>query len=195
MFTILSLIFLANICHQQKLHIDWSDYLAESDTSIRLSNRKLENTHGLSDYLFIKSLQLNQNGLKEIGEIKYLVNLEELDLDDNFLESIDDLRCLKRLSTLSLKNNRIKSLRGIENLSNLSNIKIDINVIESLDELKLLKNLKGIWASSNRITSLQGIQTLNQLVSLYFVLSIFRIKIQDFVIKKMKRKSLRLLIF
>ena len=109
MFTILSLIFLANICHQQKLHIDWSDYLAESDTSIRLSNRKLENTNGLSDYLFIKSLQLNQNGLKEIGEIKYLVNLEELDLDDNFLESIDDLRCLKRLSTLSLKNNRIKS--------------------------------------------------------------------------------------
>jgi len=120
MFTILYLIILANICHQQNVHIDWSNYFTESDTSIRLSDRKLENTNGLRDYFFIKSLQLNQNGLKEIGEIKYLVNLEELDLDDNFLESIDDIRCLKRLSTLSLKNNRIKSLRGIENLTNIS---------------------------------------------------------------------------
>lgn len=77
---------------QQELSPIWSSYLAENNKSISAVNKLITTTYGIKEYAFIKSLTLNQNGLREIGEIKYLINLEYLDLNGNFLEFTEDLK-------------------------------------------------------------------------------------------------------
>ncbi|CAH2989981.1 unnamed protein product [Chilo suppressalis] len=80
-----------------------------------LQNNKLETLNGgglLSDLYIIKVLNISSNKFLQIPyDIKYLVNLTELYVQDNFIEFIpDSIESLQNLRIFNLSRNRLKCL-------------------------------------------------------------------------------------
>jgi len=93
------------------------------------------------------------NRINEIPpEIRYLVNLEELDLAHNNIEAVPpEIGNLKKLKKLYLSKNKLKSLPEETGfLSNLECLELEDNKLVSLPETIVnLKNLKELTLSGN----------------------------------------------
>ena len=62
-----------------KTQDDWMEYITNVDGEIELvmNNENIESTNGLKNHVEITRLELNQNNLRKIGEISFLINLKE----------------------------------------------------------------------------------------------------------------------
>ncbi|CAL6088067.1 Conserved_hypothetical protein [Hexamita inflata] len=134
-------------------------------------------------------LKLSNCGIKNINNIRQLVNLVELDLNSNQNIDVSPLSELKQLTNLDLGRCNIKSTFTIQKLENLDelllygNQDIDITSLQFLKKLKVLNlnacNLQNIdmlqtlvylqklYISDNQIMYIQPIQELKQLSQLY----------------------------
>jgi protein phosphatase 1 regulatory subunit 7 len=86
----------------------------------------------LSRLTKLKTLSIQSNRITKIGSLEGLVNLEELYLSHNGLDTIEGLTENSKLTTLDIGGNRIK-------------------VIEGVDHLRLLNEF---WANDNQIASI-----------------------------------------
>lgn len=96
----------------------------------------------------------------DIIGLKYMTNLEELDLSNNDISDITPLQNLYSLKKLSVSNNTFFSSNGeilnlmpLMNLTKLEELDISKNGITSVDVLKYLPNLRTLDASYNEITN------------------------------------------
>ena len=101
---------------------------------------EVDNLRGMVN---LKELRLDNNIITRIQGLEDLVNLEWLDLSFNLIEKIEGLENLTKLTDLSLYKNRISVLSGLDNLNSLEVLSIGCNKLQSLDEtVKYLKGLK-----------------------------------------------------
>lgn len=100
------------------------------------------------------------------------VNLEELDIAGNALETIkvitDPVNGAppQKLKTLNLQSNKLNDLSGIEKFSELHTLNISYNQLHSLASLVSLSNLKVLYASNNPLRSIDALNQLSQLEQL-----------------------------
>ncbi|KAJ3568381.1 hypothetical protein NP233_g5760 [Leucocoprinus birnbaumii] len=136
----------------------------ETLTSINLSGKNLESVARLKEFLpRLDALNL-LTGLTSFG---HLVNLENLDISRNDIDSLRQLECLRHLRELKADHNKITSLDGLQNMDGLVKLSVQNNLMQSIDLIKFKwKRLEMLNASQNRLESIIGVKTLQSLVAL-----------------------------
>ena len=91
--------------------------------------------------------------------LEYLVKLEELSLQNNFLTLLDGLESLSSLRRLNVSKNSIEDFEGqiLLNLTRLSYLAIDHNRLHSLAKLGRCLTLIELYAGNNLIKNIRDI--------------------------------------
>ncbi len=133
--------------------------ISKTDTTItktKISNVKKLNLDGLI-----------ANDLTSINGLKWLVNLEELNLSNNGIDNIEFASNAKKLKKLFIKNNHISSLLSLKNHKGLEYLDISENNITDLSYVQNYIKLKYLDLSDNNITDITNVGNLVNLESLY----------------------------
>ena len=80
---------------------------------------------------------MSDNKIRNIEPLKYLNNLEVLNLSSNRISNVEPLSYLTKLNDLDLRDNRIKKIEDLGELPNLSKLNISGNNIEDYEFLAL----------------------------------------------------------
>lgn len=145
---------------------NWINNTTELDLSFdHLKNTvKIQSLKPLKEFVHIKKLVVRGHDLKDIHQLRYLQNLEELDLSKNSLdeESISSILNLKNLKILNISENSL-GLRWINKLLHLESlVSLDVsnNNIEDIDEKALAdhKNILKIDLSKNKLRSFDALR-------------------------------------
>ncbi|KAF8158238.1 hypothetical protein B0H34DRAFT_674692 [Crassisporium funariophilum] len=160
----------------------------EELSSIDLSNAKLESVARLKEFLpRLDALVLNRNQLSWLSGIpgsvrtlsvafnclagitsySHLLNLENLDISHNEVDSLRQLDCLRHLRELKADGNRITSIDGLQRMDGLVKLSLQGNLIRSI-ELPQYRwtRLEMLNVSHNRLDSIQGLSSLQSLIAL-----------------------------
>ena len=86
-----------------------------------------------------------------------------LDLGNNKLTDISDLKIFKNLQYLYLYNNKIKDISMIKYLNNLKWLSLDSNEISDISVLKSLNNLENLYIGNTEIKDISVIKNLKKL--------------------------------
>jgi len=106
----------------------------------------------ISKYINLSYLNLNMNEIKDLSNIKKLINLEELHINSNILTILPkEIFQIKNLKFLSCKYNKLKELsKEIKNLKNLNLLLCNFNkLLEIPKEIGSLTNLLIFNCSNN----------------------------------------------
>jgi Leucine-rich repeat (LRR) protein len=144
------------------------------------------------NYLNIYGLYYNKNILTFPKEIKYLINIQILDLSYNNIEIIPiDIQYLINLKKLNISNNKIKGIpKEINNLIKLESLSLYNNEISIIPkEIKKLINLNYLYLYNNKISIIPN--EINDLTNLIY-LNIYNNKIIKFDINLIKLEYLNL---
>ncbi|KAF8827938.1 hypothetical protein HHX47_DHR4000561 [Lentinula edodes] len=107
--------------------------------------------------------------LLAIGLTSYhhLLNLENLDISKNEVESLSQLSCLRHLRELKADWNKISNLEGLEHMDGLVKLSVQGNRIRSIDILQYQwTRLEMLNISENRLDHLIGLASLPSLIAL-----------------------------
>lgn len=85
----------------------------------------------LDQFLYQNRLDLSSKGLKQIGDLQFLTNLEDLDLSNNEIVNLMPLKNLKKLRRLNLNSNQIKDIGVLAGLSNLIELDVQDNPLDA----------------------------------------------------------------
>jgi len=92
--------------------------------------------------------------------------LEELDLSNNDIIDISNLKELKNITDLFISNNKIIDISALENLSNLVYLNLSSNNITNLTSLSFLKKLKILELYNNQVVNISALSKLHELIKL-----------------------------
>lgn len=96
---------------------------------------------------------MRQNRIECIDQVPWLGQLEELDLYDNGLRSLEHLgACAARLRYLDVSFNRLGRIRGVQDLANLEELYLISNGIERIEGLPASGKLRLLELGANKIT-------------------------------------------
>ncbi|RPD73949.1 hypothetical protein L226DRAFT_91508 [Lentinus tigrinus ALCF2SS1-7] len=160
----------------------------EELTSIDLSGRNVDSTARLKEFLpKLDSLSLNSNQLSWLSGVpstvrtlsvasnlltgvtsfSHLLNLENLDISRNQVNSLRQLECLKHLRELRADGNHIESVDGLQKMDGLIKLSLQGNIIREMDlhEFRWTR-LEMLNLSHNRISSIGGLASVPSLVAL-----------------------------
>ncbi|KAF9485890.1 L domain-like protein [Pholiota conissans] len=164
----------------------------EELSAIDLSGAKLESVARLKEFLpRLDALSLNQNDLAWLSGIpasvrtlsvahiwvahsltgitsySHLLNLENLDISHNDVESLRQLECLRHLRELKADGNKIKSLDGLQRMDGLLKLSVQGNKIQNVDCAQYRwTRLEMLNISHNQLDSVQGLSSLHSLIAL-----------------------------
>ncbi|ASS48522.1 MAG: hypothetical protein A3D31_07810 [Candidatus Fluviicola riflensis] len=144
------------------------------DTSSSLTELSLEfceirNIKSIKSFNQVKKLILSYNPLlsSEIEQIKYLKELNHLELNSVELKNTKFLQDLVNLELLSLcGSDHLYEIKELENLDKLRNLNLSFNRIDSFSKLSLNKNIESINLRSGKLTSLVGVEKYPNLIEL-----------------------------
>lgn len=117
----------------------------------------------------IVALNCEGSNLRDVSDIygfKYLIDLEYLSIQRNFLQKISNLEHLTKLKALNFSHNKLEKIENLEYLSNLEELNLSNNKIGKIENLKSLVNLKKLTLSNNSIKSIQNLDSLTHLEAL-----------------------------
>lgn len=173
---------------QVKLHSDltnkdiWTGYLSSTFGSIlatAVRNELInENVISSSDRKIsktqlqrVKKLSLDGlivNDVTSINGIKWLTNLEELDLSNNGIDNIDFASSASNLKKIILKNNNnISDITTLKNHMGLEYIDLSDNNLTEIGYLQNYGNVKYLDLSNNNITDITSVGNLTLLESVF----------------------------
>lgn len=133
--------------------------LEEENTQIFLNDKNIEFIYNIEGfeaiYESIEELNLNNNIIETLEGIGKFPNLKILNLDNNMISNLSDLENLSNLEDLSIRNNRITDLENLDGLESLKRINLSGNKLlkeipQSLNQLPQLKSVK-VWNCDIRI--------------------------------------------
>ncbi|OSD02453.1 hypothetical protein PYCCODRAFT_1367524 [Trametes coccinea BRFM310] len=159
----------------------------EDLSSIDLSHRNLDSAARLKEFLpKLDSLSLNSNQLEWLSGIpssvrtlsvacnlltgvtsfSHLLNLENLDISRNQIDSLRQLECLRHLRELRADGNRINSLDGLQKMDGLIKLSLQGNELREVDLHGYKTRLEMLNLSHNRISNVAGLESVPSLVAL-----------------------------
>lgn len=113
-------------------------------------------------------LNLSGKGLenKDIAGLKYMTNLNEIILSDNYLTDLSALSNLTQLEKLTYHNNDVKSLAYAKKLKKLKVLGAENNGISDLSPLSGMTELTEIWLMNNNISDMSPLKKCKNVNSL-----------------------------
>ncbi len=153
-----------NIDKDKLLEVNEKKYITEFHDESLI--RKIEEVIGkdrvniTNDDLFdIKSLDINNLGIKSLEGIQYLTNLRMVNLAYNDIEDITPVSDLKKLVYFYGENNRIKDIASLTYCERLESINVSNNDMKDISDLSALKKLKGLSMKNNNIENIDFIKS------------------------------------
>lgn len=105
--------------------------------------------------------------IENLEGIQYAINLQEINLEDNFISDLAQLREMRQLRVISLSNNLIESLEPLENKLTVEILAVNSNFISDITVLESLINLINLDISDNDdIDDLKPLSNLDRLINL-----------------------------
>ncbi|KJP89027.1 hypothetical protein AK88_01319 [Plasmodium fragile] len=123
-----------------------------------------------------------------ISDFSVLANLKELNLCNNGMDSVEDLKLPTSLRTLNLRNNRLRDINFLKSNLNIENLILDKNNLVCIDMVNSLQKLKVLRCAHNKLETIPLMQNA-QLVELNIHDNFIK-DITHLVLMK-KKKSLR----
>jgi leucine-rich repeat protein SHOC2 len=111
-------------------------------------NKLKDFPNGISNSKGLKEIYLRENIIEILNDsVNFLVSLEVLDLSNNRLKSLPNLKQLKNLTTLSLANNDFNSFpKELLELGGLKELNFSFNKINSIpNDIYKMRNLRVIY--------------------------------------------------
>lgn len=115
----------------------------------------------------LKRLHLWGRQIRDIAFLSEMTRLEDVVLDDNFIEVLPPLEAHTNLTALSIGRNRIADLAPLEKLANLQHLHVSDNPLHDLAPLAKCAQLRALGCSRTGIRDLSGIRHLDRLEMLY----------------------------
>lgn len=100
----------------------------------------------------IVNFHISNRGLENLHGIEKLKSLTYLNCSNNNLKGLVELENLTDIVYLFCQFNKLDSLQGIENLSKLKELYCSYNNLTSIDEIMGLPNIKTIWCMKNNFS-------------------------------------------
>ena len=72
-------------------NVNWNAFLIKDRNEINANSRKIESLNGIESLIYLKSIDLSYNRIKQIVLLKTLTNLESLGLSVNQIQEINTL--------------------------------------------------------------------------------------------------------
>ena len=172
--------------------LNWTKYI--ENTNLKANKLDISNLNGLEVHSYLTHIDLSNNLITNVDNIRFLINIIKLELRLNQLESIGNVVChLKYLKELDLSGNKqiiinqdnfssclsnqLESLflssidatrfDSIGNLINLHKLYLDDNKISNIDFLYNLTELNILNLENNEINDIKVISRLIKLHRLY----------------------------
>ncbi|EAA18090.1 Streptococcus pyogenes AMV253 [Plasmodium yoelii yoelii] len=131
------------------------------------NHQKLYKEINFSNYKFyVKKIDLSSLYIKfeltNLLDFSTFPKLEILNLSNNGIENLSNLKLPPKLKVLNLKNNKIVSIDNFINgeLCCIEKIILDNNEIKNIDKINVLKNLKILRCSYNKISNIPILNNL-----------------------------------
>jgi len=136
---------------------------------IHSTSRKLNDLSPLSGLKTLKNITLSTNATNEISlqSLTNLTQLESLELQAEFLPSLDGIQSLSNLKRLSVTMSLLEEIGAIRNLKQLTHLDLSGNLLTDISALGNLNNLGYLDLSGNEITNISAIRSLSNLKVLY----------------------------
>ena len=113
------------------------------------------------DIIITNVLNLSNKNLTKIPkEIKYLINLTDLNFSNNQISEIENLETLTNLRYLNLDNNQINKIKNLKTLTKLKHLSLNNNQISKIKNLEMLTKLALLFLNNNQITKIENITNL-----------------------------------
>ena len=124
-------------------------------SELSLSFRDIYKIDHLRGFESLVKLRLDNNLIESIENLGHLVNLEWLDLSFNNISRIEGLDVLRKLTDLCLVNNFIKSIENLDGCPALQVLSLGNNCIESIEDnilyLRRFENLQALNLKGNPV--------------------------------------------
>jgi len=155
----------------------WDDGLRENDEEMDFIRAVKAEYAGVMEMSFTPSdlaalsdeLELTGYGIEDLEGLDYCRGLIHLDLSDNRISRLYDLRNLYHLKELYLAGNRISDLSGLEGLSALEILDLADNDIDDITPLLSLTRLKFVNLMGNPVADSPALRKLKEQVELLLV--------------------------
>ncbi|ODV60455.1 leucine-rich repeat domain-containing protein [Ascoidea rubescens DSM 1968] len=130
---------------------------------LNLSNNKLIDIENIKQDFELISLNLANNSIFEIEPLLKLKTLQKLNLHSSLTSfiNINVIGALPGLKELVLSSNNLECIPNLKELVNLSKLNIKCNRIESIKFLASLKHLKYLDFSYNQVENVDCLKELN----------------------------------
>jgi hypothetical protein len=136
----------------------YSDY--DEIEEIDLSNKNLncfknKKNINFTYLLYVQSINISKNYIKDISDFKYLNTVKILNISDNKIDDISALEHLDSLEILLAQNNEITSITTLNKCRNLRVLELNDNQlryqISTLKTIQNLTNLKELTIKNNPV--------------------------------------------
>lgn len=139
--------------YEPESEVEASDYEKSFYNAIKLREYGKLNvefpTYYLEDF---DEFELTYQGIELLDGVEYCKHVVTLDLSNNEISDISELKNLERLEELYLANNQIGYIDILSNLSNLRELDLSGNQIDDISPLLELDNLEYVNLIGNRIS-------------------------------------------
>jgi len=133
---------------------------------LNLSNNKIKHFPAIQ-LPRLKKLNLNENGIDSCEDLQGHPALEVLELRKNKLKSCDGIKDMPKLRELYLAENKIKDLHGLDNLPSLQTLHLRQNLIKRIMKpFPELTSLHHFNLRENRIAEVKQIKKFKYFTSL-----------------------------
>ena len=105
-------------------------------------NKEIENLEGFQHAINLQEINLQDNFISDLAQLREMRQLREIRLSNNLIESLETLENKLTVEILAVNSNFISDITVLESLINLSNLDISDN--DDIDDLKPLSNLDSL---------------------------------------------------
>ena len=131
---------------------------------LEVSGVALKDASQIEGLTLFRTIDLHDNLLATMPNLRAAHYLKKIDLSFNQLENVDFIASNRSLHSVDFSSNRIEAISAVQDLSNLQQARFAGNMITDLTPLAELHDLEQIDLSNNAIQDLTPLQRLHQLV-------------------------------
>lgn len=136
---------------------------ARNIQSLTLDDQGIRDIQDLRWFTNLRELSLKGNYISDISSLAGMTNLEKLNLEINAVENIGPLSGLTNLRRLDLYSNRIVDISPLSDMTGLRMLDIRQNYVEDISVLYRMTEMEELYMSSNRITDIWPVDGMNRL--------------------------------